>query len=280
MRAFEFVAAEGPRARARAHRAARVDGHRGRNERSRLDEARVERPERLVDINALPLGAIEAIPGGVRIGALARNSDAAYDPLVREGFPALSEALLAGASAQLRNMATVGGNLMQRTRCTYFRETTWACNKREPGSGCAALGRLPPQPCGARHERCVHRDASLRHGRRTRGLRRGRRASKRGGGTPRRVARLSPRTGRYARRRNSLGSGRADHRRRALRFGRRAARDVRQTPRSRIVRLRARFGGLRPRGCGRRNDRGGADRARRCRDEAVARGRRRTSAAR
>ncbi len=99
----------------------------------------VERPARLVDITALPLEAIEEIDGGVRIGALARNSDVAYHPLVRKRFPALSEALLAGASAQLRNMATVGGNLMQRTRCTYFRETTWACNKREPGSGCAAL---------------------------------------------------------------------------------------------------------------------------------------------
>lgn len=99
----------------------------------------VERPERVVDINRLPLAAIERDGTTVRIGALARNSDVAYDPLIAESFPVLSRALLAGASAQLRNMATVGGNLLQRTRCTYFRDTAWPCNKREPGSGCSAV---------------------------------------------------------------------------------------------------------------------------------------------
>jgi xanthine dehydrogenase YagS FAD-binding subunit len=97
-------------------------------------------PTRLIDINHLPLGRIEDTPAGVTIGALARNSDTAHHPLVRAHFPALSEALLSGASAQLRNMATTAGNIMQRTRCPYFRDIgVDACNKRRPGSGCAAL---------------------------------------------------------------------------------------------------------------------------------------------
>jgi xanthine dehydrogenase YagS FAD-binding subunit len=96
-------------------------------------------PQQLVDINALPLAKIEATADGVRIGALARNSDLAYDPVIRERYRVLSAALLAGATPQVRNMATVGGNLLQRTRCTYFRDTTWPCNKRSPGSGCAAI---------------------------------------------------------------------------------------------------------------------------------------------
>jgi xanthine dehydrogenase YagS FAD-binding subunit len=100
----------------------------------------VETPARLVDINRLPLASVEEHEGGVRIGALARNSDVAEHALIRERYPVLSEALLAGASPQLRNMATVGGNLMQRTRCYYFYDPTYAeCNKRHPGSGCAAL---------------------------------------------------------------------------------------------------------------------------------------------
>src|SRR5258708_37395657 len=100
----------------------------------------VERPAELIDINALPLAGIDAIAGGgVRIGARARNSDVAHHERIRSGFPVLSEALLAGASPQLRNMATVGGNIMQRTRCYYFRDTQFACNKRIPGSGCPAL---------------------------------------------------------------------------------------------------------------------------------------------
>lgn len=99
----------------------------------------VEQPDRLVDINKLELTKIEAIRNGVRIGSLARNSDVAYDATIRERYPLLSEALLAGASPQLRNMATVGGNLMQRTRCYYFYDTAMPCNKRQPGSGCAAI---------------------------------------------------------------------------------------------------------------------------------------------
>lgn len=99
----------------------------------------VEQPDRLVDINKLELTKIESIRNGVRIGSLARNSDVAYDATIQDRYPLLSEALLAGASPQLRNMATVGGNLMQRTRCYYFYDTTMPCNKRQPGSGCAAI---------------------------------------------------------------------------------------------------------------------------------------------
>ncbi len=99
----------------------------------------VEQPERLVDINRLPLSTIEESNGGLRIGALVRNSDLAAHALVRERYPLLSQALLSGASPQLRNMATVGGNLMQRTRCYYFCDAGMPCNKRNPGSGCGAL---------------------------------------------------------------------------------------------------------------------------------------------
>ena len=97
-------------------------------------------PSMLVDINGLPLDKIETLPdGGLRIGAMVRNSDLAHHKTVTGGFPVLSQAILAGASPQLRNMATTGGNLMQRTRCYYFRDTAYACNKRQPGSGCAAM---------------------------------------------------------------------------------------------------------------------------------------------
>ncbi|HYZ15058.1 MAG TPA: xanthine dehydrogenase family protein subunit M [Candidatus Acidoferrum sp.] len=99
----------------------------------------VEVPSRIVDISRLPLSGIESRGDHLRIGALARNSDVAYDSTVAAQFPALAQALLSGASGQLRNAATVGGNLLQRTRCPYFRETRWRCNKREPGSGCDAL---------------------------------------------------------------------------------------------------------------------------------------------
>jgi xanthine dehydrogenase YagS FAD-binding subunit len=99
----------------------------------------VMRPKAVVDITGLALAAIDDVNGGVRIGALATNTDVAYHPLITARFPALSEALLSGASPQLRNMATVGGNLLQRTRCPYFRDGTSPCNKRAPGSGCAAL---------------------------------------------------------------------------------------------------------------------------------------------
>ena len=99
----------------------------------------VTAPSQLIDINGLPLAGIGVTNQGVTIGALARMNDVARDPRIVNGFPVLSQALLASASGQLRNMATVGGNLMQRTRCPYFRSNTFACNKREPGSGCSAI---------------------------------------------------------------------------------------------------------------------------------------------
>lgn len=100
----------------------------------------IERPKALVNINSLPLQSITVQPdGALRIGALVRNSDLAYDERIRARYPVLAEALLSGASPQLRNMATVGGNLMQRTRCPYFYDVAFACNKRDPGSGCSAL---------------------------------------------------------------------------------------------------------------------------------------------
>ena len=106
----------------------------------------VEQPKTLVDINLLPLDKVERLPnGGLRIGAMVRNSDLAWNADVQKDYAVLSQALLSGASPQLRNMATTGGNLLQRTRCVYFREPTagtpggYACNKRTPGTGCAAL---------------------------------------------------------------------------------------------------------------------------------------------
>jgi len=99
----------------------------------------VMQPRRIVDVNGLPLADVEDAGGGIRIGALAKHTDVAYHALVRERFPLVADALLAGASPQLRNMASIGGNLLQRTRCPYFRDPgTPACNKRVPGSGCAA----------------------------------------------------------------------------------------------------------------------------------------------
>lgn len=100
----------------------------------------VETPNTLIDINHLPLDKIDVLPdGGLSIGAVVRNSDLAFHPIVRKNYAVLSEAILSGASAQLRNMATTAGNLLQRTRCMYFRDTAMPCNKREPGSGCAAI---------------------------------------------------------------------------------------------------------------------------------------------
>jgi xanthine dehydrogenase YagS FAD-binding subunit len=106
-----------------------------------LMKLEVEHPNHLVDISRLPLRDVEELPdGGLRIGAQAANSDVAADDRVRTRYPVLSQALLAGASGQLRNKASIGGNLLQRTRCPYFYDTAAMCNKRAPGSGCAAIG--------------------------------------------------------------------------------------------------------------------------------------------
>src|SRR4029077_9597133 len=95
-----------------------------------------ERSQKVIDINGLPLDKVEVLPdGSLKIGAVVRNSDLAHHAAVVRDYPVLSQALLSGASAQLRNMATTAGNLLQRTRCVYFRDTTMPCNKREPGTG-------------------------------------------------------------------------------------------------------------------------------------------------
>ena len=105
-----------------------------------LMKLNVETPERLLDINRLPLDKVEtAADGGLKIGATVRNSDLANHPTVKRDYAVLSQAILAGASAQLRNMATTAGNLLQRTRCPYYRDTAMPCNKREPGTGCPAI---------------------------------------------------------------------------------------------------------------------------------------------
>jgi xanthine dehydrogenase YagS FAD-binding subunit len=140
MRAFDFVVADSAAAARTLVR--EVPGARfyaGGTTLVDLMKSDVERPTRVVDISRLPLNAVERRGDVVRIGALARNSDVAYAPLIEANFPAVSQALLSGASGQIRNAATIGGNLLQRTRCSYFRETRWRCNKREPGSGCDAL---------------------------------------------------------------------------------------------------------------------------------------------
>ncbi len=147
MRPFEYSTAQSTRNAAQAVAAdpnARfIAGGTNLVDLMKLD---VETPRRLIDINALAvtepsLAQVRALPdGGVRIGALVRNSDLAWDTTIKERFPVLSEALLSGASGQLRNMATTGGNLLQRTRCYYFRDVAMPCNKREPGSGCSAIG--------------------------------------------------------------------------------------------------------------------------------------------
>ncbi|MFE9629755.1 FAD binding domain-containing protein [Streptomyces sp. NPDC006463] len=140
MKPFSYVRATSLREATAAH--ARLPGSRylaGGTNLVDLMKLGVENPAALVDISGLPLADIELLPAGtLRIGATARNSDVAAHPLVRAHHPALAQALLAGASAQLRNAATTGGNLLQRTRCPYFQDVSAPCNKRDPGSGCAA----------------------------------------------------------------------------------------------------------------------------------------------
>jgi len=140
MRAFSYVRVEGVQETLAALRQPGVKLLAGGTNLLDLMKGDIEQPAVLVDITRLPLRDIAELPdGGVRIGALARNSDTANHPLIRQRYPLLTQALVAGASPQLRNMATVGGNLLQRTRCHYFVDAAYAaCNKRKPGSGCAA----------------------------------------------------------------------------------------------------------------------------------------------
>ncbi|TFL16244.1 FAD binding domain-containing protein [Jannaschia formosa] len=142
MRPFDYVRAEDTGSATEAARGGATFIAGGTN---LLDLMKLEvmAPDRLVDITRLDLGAIERTEvGGLRIGALVTNADLAAHGTVRRNYPVLSRALLAGASGQLRNKATTGGNLLQRTRCHYFYDTSQSCNKREPGSGCAALGGI------------------------------------------------------------------------------------------------------------------------------------------
>jgi len=142
MRPFDFTRAESPAD------AMRLSGEgatiiAGGTNLLDLMKLEVMAPRALIDINRLDLAGIEEVEGGgLRIGALVRNSDLAADRRVRDAYPVLSEALLAGASGQLRNKATTGGNLLQRTRCYYFYDTAMPCNKRQPGSGCQAIGGI------------------------------------------------------------------------------------------------------------------------------------------
>jgi xanthine dehydrogenase YagS FAD-binding subunit len=122
-----------------------------------LMKLEIETPTHLVDINGLGLDRIEAtLDGGLRLGALVRNTDLAADSRIRRDYPVLSHALVAGASGQLRNAATTGGNLLQRTRCPYFYDTNMPCNKRAPGSGCSAIGGFTRQHAIIGHsEACI-----------------------------------------------------------------------------------------------------------------------------
>lgn len=141
MRQFDYSLADTPEAAINAAGTTGVKFIAGGTNLLDLMKLEVETPNALVDISRLDLREIsETADGGLSIGALALNSDLAASPLVRSRYPVLARALLAGASAQLRNKATTGGNLLQRTRCAYFYDTASACNKREPGSGCAAIG--------------------------------------------------------------------------------------------------------------------------------------------
>ena len=147
MKVFTFQRATTPAEAAAA--AARTPGARfiaGGTNLLDLMKLEIETPGHLIDVNGLALDKIEALQdGGLRIGALVRNTDLASDPRVRRDYGVLSRALLAGASAQLRNKATTSGNLLQRTRCPYFYDTNQPCNKRQPGSGCSAIGGFSRQ---------------------------------------------------------------------------------------------------------------------------------------
>lgn len=139
MRPFRYVRASDPNGAARAVAAnPRAKFLAGGTNILDLMKEDVERPNELVDLTRLPLTEIKPARGGVSIGALATNTETANHPLIRNNYPLLTQAIVAGASAQLRNMATNGGNLLQRTRCQYFYDTAMPCNKREPGTGCGA----------------------------------------------------------------------------------------------------------------------------------------------
>ena len=140
MEAFTFTSATTPAQAIQAQTAPQSRFVAGGTNLIDMMKLSVERPKVVIDINGLPLDRITPAPnGGLMIGALARNADVAHHPVVMRDYAVLSQALLSGASPQLRNMASTGGNLLQRTRCVYFRDTAHACNKRDPGTGCSAI---------------------------------------------------------------------------------------------------------------------------------------------
>jgi xanthine dehydrogenase YagS FAD-binding subunit len=146
MNAFTYERATSPVEAAKAGRAPNAKFIAGGTNLLDLMKLEIEAPTHLIDVNGLGFDKVEATTGGgLRIGALVRNTDLAADPTVRRDYPVLSRALLAGASGQLRNKATTAGNLLQRTRCPYFYDPNQLCNKRQPGSGCAAIGGFSRQ---------------------------------------------------------------------------------------------------------------------------------------
>src|SRR3954468_6077945 len=147
MKPFTYERAQSPaQAAAAAARNQRAKFIAGGTNLLDLMKLQIETPTHLIDVNGLPLDKIETTPdGGLRIGALVRNTDLAADPRIRRDYGLLARALVAGASGQLRNQATTAGNLLQRTRCPYFYDTNQPCNKRRPGSGCGALGGFSRQ---------------------------------------------------------------------------------------------------------------------------------------
>src|SRR6187402_1284053 len=140
MEAFNFIRAQNSQAAITAAVANGTKFIAGGTNLVDLMKLNIENPNQVIDINSLSFNKIETLSNGsIRIGALVKNSDLAYHPTIQKNYPVLSEALLSGASPQLRNMASVGGNILQRTRCPYFYDTMFPCNKREPGSGCSAI---------------------------------------------------------------------------------------------------------------------------------------------
>ena len=234
----------------------------------------VERPSRLIDITHLPLKTVEeTADGGLRIGALVPNSDLAYHPLIEQRYPLLSSAILAGASQQLRNMASTGGNLLQRTRCFYFYDIATPCNKREPGSGCSAINGInrinailgTSEACIATHpsDMCVALaalDAKVH-------------VAGPGGRTHDRVCRFPSVARRYAAARHQSAAERDHHGDRASGAGLRGKLQLSENPRPAVLCVRAGVGRGRA-GTRGRPHQGGASRARRRRAQAVARIRR------
>ena len=244
-----------------------------------LMKENVARPSRLIDITHLPLDKVEeTADGGLRIGALVPNSDLAYHPQIEARYPLLASAILAGASQQLRNMASTGGNLLQRTRCFYFYDTTTPCNKREPGSGCSAIDGINRDPRDPGHERALHRHAPLRH------VRRARRARGAACWRPARTASAASRSPTSiacrATRRSIDSNLRPDEIITAIELppqGFAPELQLSEDPRSPVLCVRAGIDRGRPRGRG-RHDQGRRARARRRRAQAVAQPRSRSAA--